>query len=194
MTLRLFIIFNLSCFSFNVQSQELAYDIIWLGKIGTLSINKTMEKDHSFIEINSEVKIPFYRFNWITSTTSRNGKLFASNYRQLLNNNKREFTEINYAFDSLWQMVNNDGQKHLIHIEHDFFVARLYFDEPLNEKYIFSERFGRPFELINKGNGNYRLLLPDDNYCEYFYENGICKKVIAKNGRRTFKMVLTGET
>lgn len=179
---------------FSSSGQQLEYDIIWLGKIGKLHINKIVDNESLFIETNSEVKIPFYKFNWITSTMVINGKLQSSTYQQLLNDNKREFTEINYTSDNLWQVLNNDGKKDPINIKNQFYVSRLYFEEPVNEKYIFSERFGEPLELINNGNGHYKLLLPDNNFCEYFYENGICKLVKAKNGNRTIKMVLSEET
>ena len=180
--------------TYNSSGQQLEYDIIWLGKIGKLHISKIVDDESLFIETNSEVKIPFYKFNWITSTMVKNGKLQSSTYQQLLNDKKREFTEINYAADNLWQVLDNDGQKDPINIKNHFYVSRLYFEEPVNEKYIFSERFGEPLELLNNGNGHYKLLLPDNNFCEYFYENGICKIVKAKNGNRTIKMVLSEET
>lgn len=172
------------------KSQQLEYDIIWLGKIGKLHINKTKKEAHSFIETNSEVKVPFYKLNWITSTSVLDGQLQASNYAQLLNNKKREFTEIDYVTDDKWQIVNNNGHKEEIYIKHQFNVSDLYFEEPVNEKHIFSERYGEPLELVNKGHGQYRLLLPDKNYVDYFYKEGVCTTVKAKNGGKTFKFVL----
>ena len=178
----------------NMYSQHLEYDIIWLGKVGKLQIDKSIDKGSLFIETNSEVRIPFFRFNWITSTVVKNGKLQYSNYRQLLNDKDREFTEINYAADNLWQVTDNEGRNYEIQINEPFYVSRMYFEEPVNEKLIFSERFGQPLELINNGNGHYKLILPDNNYCEYFYENGVCKIVTAKNGSRTIKMILSEKT
>ena len=174
----------------DVHSQKLEYDIIWLGKIGKLHINKTNKEAYSFIETNSEVKLPFYKLNWITTTTFMDGQLQSSNYAQLLNNKKREYTDIDIVAENEWQIVNDDGQREVIDIRHNFNVSNLYYEEPVNETYIFSERFGKPFELVNKGNGHYRLLLPDKNYCDYFYEEGICTNVKVKNGGRTIKFVL----
>ena len=176
---------------YDAISQQLEYDIIWLGKIGKLNINKTNKDKYSFIETNSEVKVLFYKLNWKTSTTVMDGKLQTSDYSQLLNNKKRKFTEIDYVTDSMWQIVNDIGQNEFIYIKHQFNVSDLYFKEPVNEKYIFSERFGRPFELVNKGKGQYRLLLPEKNYCDYYYIEGICTSVKAKNGSRTIKFVLS---
>jgi len=179
------------CWSNLVVGQQLEYNIKWLGTIGKLYVNKSMTNDSLVIETNSVVKIPFYRLNWITTTTSMNGILQTSHYRQLLNDKRREFTEINLDPDNLWEMTGSDGLMESIDISHQFYVSRLYFEEPVNQKYIFSERFGKSLELVHHGSGHYKLLLPDDNYCEYFYENGVCKLVRAKNGSRTIKMVLS---
>ena len=59
MALILGFLFIISCFE--AKSQKLEYDIIWLGKIGKLHINKTKKEAYSFIETNSEVKVPFYK-------------------------------------------------------------------------------------------------------------------------------------
>lgn len=178
----------------SVMGQKLEYDIIWLGKIGKLSINKSDTAGLVFIETNSEVKIPFYTFNWITSTTVLNGELKSSAYSQLLNGGEREFTEITQINSNSWQMTNEKGNANQINIHHLFYVSNLYFEEPININYVFSERFGEPLELLNQGDGHYRLLLPEQNYCDYYYENGICKTVKAKNGSRTIKMVLVDQS
>ncbi len=173
-----------------LHAQKLEFDIIWLGKIGKLHIQRTADEDSTCTSINSVVKIPFYKLSWATTLSTIDGKLATSIYQQLLNNNKREFTEITMKADNLWQLTDNEGKKETITIRHLFYVSDLYFKEPVNEAYIFSERFGRSLPIINNGNGHYTLMLPDDNDCEYFYENGLCKMVKAKNGSRTIKMVL----
>ena len=173
-----------------VKSQQLQYDIIWLGKVGNLSINKTQNNEYSFIETNSEVRLPFYKLNWVTTTKVQNGQLLSSNYAQLLNNKKREYTDIEHLKDSSWQVINDVGKKEFIQIKNSFNVSDLYFREPINEKYIFSERFGVPIELVQTGDSEYRLLLPDGNHCDFFYKEGVCTNVKAKNGSRTIKFVL----
>ena len=179
-----------ACFTFllifafaKTEAQRLEYDIIWLGKVGKLHIHKTINEDTQQIETNSEVKLPFYKLNWITTASFKNGRLMASNYRQLLNDKKREYTEISMTSDSTWKMTNDLGHHSFIDIKNPFFVSRLYFEEPLKEQFVFSERYAQPLELINYGNGHYQLLLPDGNTCDYFYEDGKCKKVKAKNGK-----------
>ncbi len=152
--------------------QQLEYDIIWLGKVGKLNISRTTDGKFMQIETNSEVKIPFYKLNWITNTSFVDGQLQSSNYRQLLNERKKEFMEITQISDSTWQVASDIGVKKAIEIHHPFYVSQLYFTEPKEIEYVFSERFAQYLELINHGNGHYKLLLPDDNHCEYFYENG----------------------
>jgi hypothetical protein len=181
----------LLCFySGNMRAQQLQYDIIWLGKVGKLKISKTQEKLFTLIETNSEVKIPFYKLNWVTSATMKNGQLWTSNYAQLLNDKRREFTDIAYVNDSSWQKQSDAAEKELIKIDHKFNVSDLYFEEPVNQNFVFSERFGKTVKIVDKGDGHYRLLLPDGNHCDFFYEEGICTNVKAKNGSRTIKFVL----
>ncbi len=170
---------------------ELVYDIHWFGKVGKLSINQVQQYDTIIITTNSEVKVPFYKFNWITTTSQKNGLLSSSSYSQLLNDQTREFTDIRPTKTGKWMLTNDLGKKEEIDIPHTFLVSMLYFQEPLNEKYVFSERFGQSLSIINLGNGHYKLMLPDNNYCEYFYENGVCMVVKAKNGSRTIKMTLS---
>ena len=195
---KLFLIIGFGLFftlsSGSLNGQNLEYDIIWFGKVGKLYINKSAKEGAVFIETNSEVKIPFYTINWITTTTILGDKLKSSAYSQLLNGNKREFTEISQISDNSWQMVNEKGISDRILIQHFFYASKLYFEEPVNINYVFSERFGGPLEMVNKGNGHYRLMLPEENYCDYYYENGVCKIVKAKNGNRTIKMVLVEPT
>ena len=175
-------------------AQKMEYEIHWLGKVGKLSIQKLSRNDSLYIETNSEVKIPFYKFNWITNTTSANGVLCRSKYSQLLNEKSRESREIRRLSYNKWKATDQDGKTELIDFIHTFYVSMLYFVEPVSETQIFSERFGKPLQLINEGNGLYRLMLPDNNYCDYYYENGICKVVKAKNGSRTIKMILAENT
>lgn len=193
-TLSLSLFFLILCLFTEGNCQQLEYDIIWLGKIGKLRIDKQDQESFSSIETISEVKVPFYKLNWVTKVTYLDGKIQSSDYSQLLNDKKREYMEIEQVNDSTWQTLNDEGKKELISIEPEFNVSQLYFTEPINEKYIFSERFGLPIELENKGKGHYRLLLPDKNYCDFFYEEGICKRVKAKNGSKTIKFVLADQT
>jgi len=173
----------------NGQS-NLVYDIHWFGKVGTLIIKQVQQNDTIIITTNSEVKVPFYKFNWVTSTSQNRGRLNSSSYAQLLNDQTKEFTEIQPTKTGKWMMTNDLGKKEEIEITHRFLVSMLYFKEPVNEKFVFSERFGQGLSIINLGDGHYKLMLPDDNYCEYFYENGVCTLVKARNGSRTIKMTL----
>ena len=174
----------------NAFGQKLEYDIIWLGKIGKLTIDIQEEKDSLWIYTNSEVKIPFYRLNWITETTSVDGKLQHSKYSQLLNNKCRESTNTRYMSKNNWE-VDQDGNNKIIAMDSCFYISMLYYKEPINETQIFSERFGTLLQLVDHGDGHYRLMLPDDNYCDYFYEDGICKRIKAINGKKTIRMELT---
>lgn len=186
-------VFLMLC-SISISAQNMEYDIIWLGKIGKLYISQTKNSDSLIINTLSEVKIPFYKFNWITDTKAVDGKLLTAEYKQLLNEKKREGARIKLKSNDKWNYTDNDGTDFEIEIHDQLYVSKLYFQEPVDQKFIFSERFGIPLELISNGNGHYKLLLPDNNYCEYFYENGICKMVKAKNGSRTIKMVLADDT
>jgi len=174
----------------NGQS-NLVYDIHWFGKVGMLSINHIEQNDTIIITTKSEVKVPFYKFNWVTTTCQKNGELCSSSYSQLLNDQIREFTDIQLTKAGKWILTNDLGKKEEIIISQEFLVSMLYFKEPLNEKWVFSERFGQELSIINLGDSHYKLLLPDDNYCEYVYKNGVCTEVKAKNGSRIIKMTLS---
>lgn len=182
----------LGFFTQSLPAQQLQYDILWFGKIGSLKIDKHISNDSITIETLSEVRIPFYRFKWITTSTSFDGLLINSSYRQLINDDKREYTSIIFQQpDHRWHISQASSQDSAFVLNPCFFVSELYYTEPKGEKTIFSERFGSHLLIQQLEAGHYRLILPDNNYCDYFYENGVCVLVKAKNGRKTIKMKLS---
>jgi len=62
-----------------------------------------------------------------------------------------------------------------------FTVSKLYYTEPIGINTIFSERFGKFLSLEKLEQNKYALSKPDGRKNIYFYEKGICRKVIVDN-------------
>lgn len=59
----------------------------------------------------------------------------------------------------------------------NFCTNRLYFEEPVGEKFVFAESYQKlcPIKLISKG--IYKMTLPDGNINHYVYKNGELQEV-----------------
>ena len=65
-------------------------------------------------------------------------------------------------------------------------VTQIYHNEPFSLTKIFSERWGEVLNIESPDPNHYFLEKPDGRHTEYFFENGICSKVIIDNFFTTF--------
>jgi hypothetical protein len=67
----------------------------------------------------------------------------------------------------------------------------LYYTEPLSVSQVYSDNFQRFIAIQRTGPHVYRLNLPDGNYNDYYFQNGVCKLVELHQSMYTIKMELT---
>lgn len=135
----------------------------------TLSIHGKAEGDLYFKKIISEndVYSVFEKNELITSKAlfTRNGKTLNNTHTTLLNGG--------YIVSTI------EKENQLITQPIDFTVARMYFQEPKNLNYIYSEAWGKTLPLTRQGN-NYSFTTPDEITCTFKYQNGTLQEVVSK--------------
>lgn len=65
----------------------------------------------------------------------------------------------------------------------------MYIREPVNIEKVFSETFQRYLKIEPQGKSVYKLKLPDGNTNTYYYDNGICSRVVMEHTLFTFEFV-----
>lgn len=60
-------------------------------------------------------------------------------------------------------------------------MSSLYLVEPIKIRKVYSDVFQEFLEIITLAPHHYKIRLPDGNYNEYFYKNGICKTIKVHN-------------
>jgi hypothetical protein len=109
----------------------------------------------------------------------KNGHLQKSTLIQKVNDKEREKTDISY--NGTHYRIQRKGE-----VASDlknsilYSIAMLYHTEPEGKKNVFSERYGKFFDIKKIDANRYELALPDGKKTFYTYENGICTRVQTK--------------
>jgi len=164
-----------------VLAQTLKYQI-FKGKkpIGILTTKKIENGNQTSFHIESDAtfRIIFeFSTQFTFETFYKDGILFKSFARNMLNDSERESTLIQWN-DGRYSMIK-DGEEpsHLEISRPTYSMASLYYEEPGTRTKVFSERFGEYLAIKNIGNAQYELTMPDGRSNIYTYENGRCSKV-----------------
>ena len=135
----------------------------------TLSIHGKAEGDLFFKKIISENSVYsiFEKNELVTSKAlfTRNGKT--------LNNTHTTLLKGGYVVSTI------EKENQLVNHSIDFTVVRMYFQEPKDMEYVYSEAWGKVLPLKQKDNA-YTFVIPDGTICTFKYQNGVLQEVISK--------------
>ncbi len=92
-----------------------------------------------------------------------------------------------------YQMTNKDGEKSSLSQLVMMTTASLYFHEPKDGTYIFSEKFQKMLPVKWIKDRKYLLKLPGGNKTYYSYANGTCNLVEAETDWADLKFVLNSK-
>jgi len=164
------------------KSDTLSYDLFVDDEIiGEMRVIKNMKSDSSYnyVSISSadyRMLFTFHiRFSYSTSFDSK-GDYQSSEFSYYLNNNKKESNLIRREGNKF--NVYEDGKiKKVIDDPLDHTAMEMYFNEPLEEEWVFSERFCDQFKIEKEGIDNYKIDFPGGCTNHYFYKDGKCFKI-----------------
>lgn len=173
-----FIIPSLSFLSFsNMESGRLHYEVIRNGDvIGDLFATKSLNEGTIDYSTESTVKIKmlmtFSLYSKVTGSF-RNGMLVNGSALRTVNGKSRVNTTISWKANH-YDIHEEDEREEVIKENITYSTARLYHDEPVGIKIVFSENFRKFIPLKEVRTHYYELKLPDGNSNFYTYTNGIC--------------------
>ncbi len=189
--LTLLIFFFTLCFS---QEQNLHYTINRNGKkVGDLSFQKRKAGAITTYNIASEVKV-----NMILSVTVKakeqsvykNDLLQSSSLVRHVNGRQKVNKQIKNNGTGL-TVFDEGAHRELKNYSVKYNTHCLYTIEPTYYTNVFSDNYQKFIPIVKIANQHYKLTFPDGNSNEYFYENGICRKVKVKSQLFDAEFVLT---
>ncbi len=158
--------------------------------IGDLKVSKTLNKDILQIEVISEVKVNLFisiNLKYKLNCTYKNDELFFSSVTTYVNGKIHSYSKTEKNGE--YYTITNDGHSSKYLNKITFSGALLYYREPKNLTYIYSE-----FDNINKpikktGTTEYQITNPENGHLsEYNYENGILVSTTNHHTLLTFKL------
>lgn len=162
------------------QEKTVNYNVLRNGDIiGQMQFYQKTNNNDVFLKISSEVKTRLiFDIDIKTEEGShfKNGKLISSYVKRHVNG-KEKANKTTQLVDSSYKTLaeNKKGQIKQQYIDYNLML--LYSKEPADENQVYSDSF-QQFLVIKKiKNHSYRIVLPDGNYNDYHFLNGICQKV-----------------
>lgn len=168
---------NLSSFS---QEKKYNYNISIRGKsVGELSVNHKSTADSLILDVNSSISTRMiFLFTAIAAEKSifKNGRLkYSSVFRQI--NKSRNTTMTTWDMGNVYHSQKK-GEEIMVRrspIYHN--MSSLYLIEPVDFSVVYSDMFQDFVKIIFLKPHNYKIVLPDGNYNEYLYKDGVCKQI-----------------
>lgn len=164
-------------FSFNSrESGRLHYEVIRNGDvIGHLFASKSVNGGGWEYSTESTVKvkmlISFSLYSKVTGSF-KNGSLVNGSAVRTVNGKAKVNTTI--SWHSNHYIIQEDEEREEIRENISYTTARLYHDEPVGVRMVFSENFRKFIPLKEIRPHYYELKLPDGNSNFYTYSNGVC--------------------
>jgi hypothetical protein len=170
---------------------------VWKGndQIGKIHINRIVKNDVVDYYFESTVKLTVLFdievYDKMNVRFKAGQMTQASLYRTL--NGKVRVNNTAIWNGSHYQMTNKDGDKNSLSQLVQMTTASLYFHEPKDGTFIFSEKFQKMLPVKWIKDRKYLLKLPGGNKTYYSYANGTCNLVEAETDWATLKFVLSSK-
>ncbi|MFN2440460.1 MAG: DUF6134 family protein [Chitinophagaceae bacterium] len=162
------------------QEKNLAYTVIRNGnEIGCITIKEIKNGTRVTYRLESEIKTTFI-FTFKVSATEEavyeNGVLLNSFIYRKVNGSEKANKSIRYSSNNY--IVSNKGsEKWLNNYPIRYNMVCLYTQEPVYISQIFSDNFQQFIPIKKTGRHQYKIIFPDGNSNEYFYQKGICIRI-----------------
>ncbi|MGZ3872275.1 MAG: DUF6134 family protein [Mucilaginibacter sp.] len=175
------------------QEQTLNYNVLHKGStVGHMKLQQSRDGDDIFLKIASDVKMRFIFsvcVNIEEDAHYRNGKLLSSHVLRTVNG-KQKANKSTRVSGEHYQLTD-DGKISTINqksISNN--LSMMYLREPVGLSQIYSDNFQQFVAVKQMVGHTYRINLPDGNYNDYTYTNGICSKVDIHHSLYTIQIQL----
>lgn len=176
-----------------IAQTSLHYDIISNSfKIGDLYVSKSQNGNEIIYQSKSKTEVKLFvkvELSYNLDAIYKNNQLVFSSVSTYLNGKLHTNTTAEKNKNS-YILVSNKHQNRLFKTI-TYSGVKLYFNEPKNITFVFSE-FYNGFNPIKKIANNTYLLtnIENGNTSEYYYQKGILKKAIIHHTLMTFSLIL----
>jgi hypothetical protein len=162
------------------QEKDLDYTIKKNGgKVGKMTVKEIKDGSKISLRLQSDIKTSFiftFTAKGIEEAQYDNGVLVYSSVYQKLNGNEKVNKQIRFVNDE-YIVSNNGKEEKLSNVKIYYNLVCIYNHEPLRTVLIFSDKYQK-FLAINKiEDHHYKIKFPDGSSNEYWFEDGVCKKI-----------------
>lgn len=162
------------------QETNLTYSVTRNGsEIGTISIKEIKKGTQVFYYLQSQIKVQFilhFTVKAIEEAVYENGVLVSSFIYRKFNGSEKTNKRIRSAGKNY--IIQNKGSEELLNsypIRYN--MVCVYTQEPVNVTQLFSDNFQRFIPIKKTAPHHYKIVFPDGNTNEYFYQNGVCIRI-----------------
>jgi hypothetical protein len=161
-------------------TQQYSYSVIKGKKqIGTLTVNCQKKGNLIIYSIGSEAKTGFIfniSINVIIDEIFNMGEMEHSLFIRKVNGIEMIKNTVDKIKEG-YLLKHNDGNNKTIFTKVNYSMGAMYFIEPLNRQFVYSENYQQFVPVIEAGKNRYQVKFPDGNESYYSYSNGICTSV-----------------
>lgn len=174
----------------SARCQNLKYSVVWKGdSIGHINANKYDSAEFFVYKIESEVSFWFFgtrtiQYDYIT--LYKKDTLIKASTKYKRNGDLKSESHVALNGSGYDIVVDGNVSKLTEPNPIGYSVTAIYYNEPKFLSEIFSERWGEILKVTPTGQNQYSIEKPDGRKTEYFFENGICSRVIVDNFFATF--------
>lgn len=164
----------------NGQEKGLSYTIKRNGsKIGSMQVKEIRSGKTVSLKLQSDVKTSFilsFSAKGIEEARYDSGMLVYSSVYQKFNGSEKVNKQIRYVNDNY--VVNNSGKEERLNNIHIYYnLVCIYTHEPVTTALIFSDKYQKFLPIRKLEEHHYRIKFPDGSANDYWFENGVCKKI-----------------
>lgn len=167
------------------QKQCLNYKVVRKGnEIGWVSLEKLTVNNSTIISLGSEIKATVILFTFSSAAKEISefwyGKLHHSYFYRKTNGTVKANRHTRFVGNSY--EVEDRSEKTKLNISPvTFNTLCMYFQEPVDQKQVYSENHQCFLDIEKESDGAYRISFPDGSSNSFYYTAGVCSKVKIDN-------------
>jgi|SRR5689334_17744990 len=176
------------------QNKVLKYQIIRSGTpVGTLLFSETSTNEGDYLKMETDVKTRFI-FSFVAHATEEaiyhHGVMFRSSIYRRLNGNEKVNKQHQ---ENNGQYIIHAGQRSVVTKTYPitYNMLSLYSKEPGDISKVYSDNFETFINIQKTAQHAYKITLPDGNYNNYYYKNGVLALVEIHHSFYSANIVLT---
>lgn len=162
------------------QEKDLDYTIKRNGStVGKMCVKEIKHGSKISLRLLSDIKTSFiftFTAKGIEEAQYDNGVLVYSSVYQKLNGSEKVNKQIRFVNDE-YIIRNNGKEEKLGNVKIYYNLVCIYNHEPLGTALIFSDKYQKFLNISKIEDHHYKIKFPDGSTNEYWFENGVCKKI-----------------